>query len=429
MRQYRNVLVLIFAAVGIYVFYLANAMGRRKTQIRSLSPTFPPPWYNISTMGGGGGAHGGGGTHNRSEGGGEEKIPEKGNWRALLGAQEARILITGAAGFIGAHLSMRLRLNGRYVVGIDSMNNYYDVRLKVKRRDLAIKAGTIFIQGDVCNKTLLSELFHDHRFTHIVHLAAQAGVRYSKKHPIAYGEANVLCTITLLEQAKNASRMPIFLYASSSSVYGRSKNIPFKESQRTDRPISIYAATKLATEHVAYAYHELYKMRCTGLRFFTVYGPLGRPDMATWMWAKSIKEGKALTLYETSGKLLRDFTYIDDIIDGVVAAIEFSADWAIFNLGRGEPQNVPDLISALEKELNKSAIVNKKPLPPGDVPLTYADTSLARMLLGYNPRVSILEGVRKFVTWFKSYEPEPLPSGFRFTSVDPALNNTLGIVA
>jgi len=275
--------------------------------------------------------------------------------------------------------------------------------------------------------------------THIVHLAAQAGVRYSKINPVTYGEANVMCTIRLLEQAKMVKPVPpVILYASSSSVYGRNVSIPFKETAVTNKPISIYAATKLATEHVAHAYHSLYNMRITGLRFFTVYGPMGRPDMAAWMWAKNISNGDALTLYEVSGaaaggrggELLRDFTFIDDIVMGVVLAIEYSADYAIFNLGRGQPQNVSLLIRMLEAELGKKALILRNPLPAGDVAVTFADTSLARKCLGYEPKVSIKEGVRSFVKWFKQYSPPKLPRNLTYVNIDPDSHpGSLGIVA
>eukprot|EP00466_Bigelowiella_natans_P020720 jgi/Bigna1/89544/estExt_fgenesh1_pg.C_510082 len=286
-----------------------------------------------------------------------------------------------------------------------------------------------------------------------------AGVRYSKINPVTYGEANVMCTIRLLEQAKMVKPVPpVILYASSSSVYGRNVSIPFKETAVTNKPISIYAATKLATEHVAHAYHSLYNMRITGLRFFTVYGPMGRPDMAAWMWAKNISNGDALTLYEVSGAaaggrggecvlvdpfgLLRDFTFIDDIVMGVVLAIEYSADYAIFNLarysadyaifnlGRGQPQNVSLLIRMLEAELGKKALILRNPLPAGDVAVTFADTSLARKCLGYEPKVSIKEGVRSFVKWFKQYSPPKLPRNLTYVNIDPDSHpGSLGIVA
>uniref|UniRef100_A0A7S4DUT4 NAD-dependent epimerase/dehydratase domain-containing protein n=1 Tax=Lotharella globosa TaxID=91324 RepID=A0A7S4DUT4_9EUKA len=297
----------------------------------------------------------------------DNDVPKRGDWRVHFERQEASVLITGVAGFIGAHVAIRLRELGHDVIGIDNMNNYYDVRLKLARKSLVERAGANFITGDLCDVDLVRKLLNTSVITHVLHFAAQAGVRYSRQNPLAYGQANVMCTINLLEEARKLKKPPVVLYASSSSVYGKAKHIPFSESQPTHKPISLYAATKKATEHIAHAYHSLYHMRMTGLRFFTVYGPLGRPDMAAWMWAKNITEGQPLTLYRTHGALLRDFTYIDDIVDGVVRAMDYSADWAIFNLGRGEPQNVTELINSLEEQLEKTAIVKLKPLPPGTV--------------------------------------------------------------
>lgn len=332
--------------------------------------------------------------------------PDRGDWRKIFNRTSGSVLVTGAAGFIGAHASLTLRTLGFDVVGIDNMNDYYDVRLKGLRAKLIQKAGATMVVGDLCNRTLMRGVFRDNVFTHVLHLAAQAGVRYSIHNPYVYGTSNVMCTINLLETMVRSSTAPrpIFVYASSSSIYGNTAKSPFRESEKTDSPISTYAATKRATELLAHAYHSLYGVRSTGLRFFTVYGPLGRPDMAVWAWTANMTRNKPIKVYQPDdGILMRDFTYIDDIIDGVVAAMDYAADWAIFNLGRGEPQSVNELVVRLEKELGVGAKVISRPLPKGDVRVTYADTSYAGRVLGYRPNISIAEGVKRFVDWYKSY--------------------------
>ena len=301
------------------------------------------------------------------------------------------ILVTGAAGFVGHHVMMRLPT----AIGIDNFNDYYDVELKRKRASIS---GRVY-SYDVCDTTALDSILSKYNIKYVIHMAAQAGVRYSLKNPQSYVHNNVECFVQLLEALKNTD-IPL-IYASSSSVYGKNTKVPFKETDPVIQPASLYAATKRENELLAHVYHNLYKQKSIGLRFFTVYGPMGRPDMAYYSFTKNILEGKPIEVYNY-GKVSRDFTYIDDIVDGIVACMTVKFDYEILNLGRGQPYSVGQFISIIEKETGKKAIKKMMPMAKGDVLITYADTSKAKSLLGYNPKVSLEEGIQKFVEWFNS---------------------------
>jgi len=310
----------------------------------------------------------------------------------------SRVLVTGAAGFIGSHLSFRLTSLAAVVVGLDNFNDYYSTALKRARQDRLLAAGVTLVQGDQCDDQLLQRLFAEHNFTHVAALAAQAGVRYSIGHPQAYVRANVQCFVSLLETVRLYPHVPV-VYASSSSVYGTNTKVPFSEADSTDDPASLYAASKKMDEQVARVYHRLYGLRMTGLRFFTVYGPWGRPDMAYFSLAAKIAAGEPI---KVATGAQRDFTYVEDIVDGVSAALALGADEEVFNLGNHRVENVSRLVDVLEQELGIVANRTWMPLPAGDVPLTNANTSHARALLGYEPNTTIDVGLREFVRWFRS---------------------------
>ncbi|MBD3355055.1 NAD-dependent epimerase/dehydratase family protein [Candidatus Woesearchaeota archaeon] len=312
-----------------------------------------------------------------------------------------KILVTGTAGFIGFHLAKRLLERGEEVIGVDDLNDYYSVKLKKDRNEILQKNPNYkFHKIDVADYEKLKEVFSDD-IDCVVNLAAQAGVRYSLKNPHVYEKSNNKGFLNILELCKKFEIKNI-VYASSSSVYGESTEIPFKEDQKLDKPISLYAATKKSNELIAYTYHHLYNLNLIGLRFFTVYGEWGRPDMALYKFVKNIVKGKPIDVYN-NGDMKRDFTYISDIIDGVVAAIDNPMEYEVINLGRGEPQDLMYFIKCIEKALGKKAMKNMMGMQPGDVPLTYADTTKAEKLLDYNPKISIEEGVKRFVEWFKQY--------------------------
>ncbi|KNC75207.1 hypothetical protein SARC_12262 [Sphaeroforma arctica JP610] len=309
-----------------------------------------------------------------------------------------RLLVTGAAGFIGMSLSIALAADGHTVVGIDDFNDYYDVDLKRDRAYELYRRNIEVLQLDVCDRSGLQEIFKEHRFTHVVHLAAQAGVRYSIENPLAYVRANVQCFATLLEVVRHFPGIFV-TYASSSSVYGRNTKVPFDVSDRIDSPSSLYAATKKSNEDFARVYHHLYKIPMTGLRFFTVYGPWGRPDMAVYKFSAQIMENRSIDVYD-EGTLQRDFTYIDDIVDGIKAAINHGANFEIFNIGKGHPETVSDLIAGLENVLEKRANKNYLPMQPGDVKITYADIGHTRSQLGFAPKISLQEGLYRWAAWY-----------------------------
>ncbi|CAN1334260.1 UDP-glucuronate 4-epimerase 6 [Linum perenne] len=332
------------------------------------------------------------------------------------------ILVTGAAGFVGSHCSLALRKRGDGVLGLDNFNTYYDPSLKRSRQELLLKHEVFIVEGDLNDGPLLTKLFDVVPFSHILHLAAQAGVRYAMQNPQSYISSNIAGFINLLEVAKTANPQPAIVWASSSSVYGLNTNVPFSESHRTDRPASLYAATKKAGEEIAHTYNHIYGLSLTGLRFFTVYGPWGRPDMAYFFFTKDILNGKSINVYETQeGKqVARDFTYIDDVVKGCVGALDTAekstgsggkkrgaAQLRVYNLGNTSPVPVGQLVSILEALLSKKAKKHVVTMPRnGDVPFTHANVSLAYRDFGYKPTTDLASGLRKFVKWYVGYYGE-----------------------
>jgi len=319
-----------------------------------------------------------------------------------------RVLLTGVAGFIGYHVAEALLKRGDEVVGIDNLNDYYEVSLKEARLEkLKPHRNFSFQKADVADRDAMLALA-SRDFTHVAHLAAQAGVRYSLENPCAYVHSNVMGQTVMLEAARRMKGLKHFIYASSSSVYGGNKKIPFAVGDTVDRPLSPYAATKRAAELAAWTHARLYKMPCTGLRFFTVYGPWGRPDMAAYSFAKLISAGQPIKLFN-HGKQKRDFTYIDDIAEGVLASLDHipaekdGSPHALYNLGNSKAENLTDFVAALEAALGKRAITELVPAQPGDMLETYADIEASTRDLGFRPKTSITEGLGKFAAWYRSY--------------------------
>ena len=309
-----------------------------------------------------------------------------------------KILITGAAGFIGFHLARYLTMRGNFVIGIDNFNHSYDPTIKFDRA----KQLNIEIQNvDICDTEKLKKLIEEHQITHFINLAAQAGVRRSLTHPNDFIQSNLQGFGSVLEAIRSFPHVKL-VYASSSSVYGMNKKIPFAESDPTDHPANLYGATKKANEVMAFSYHQLYGICATGLRYFTVYGPWGRPDMAIYHFSKQITENKPIQIFN-EGKMVRDFTYIDDIILGTVAAIDLESKFEIFNLGNHKPVDLIHLIQLLEEQLNTSAIKEFLPMQKGEVTQTFADIEKSQKILHFNPKISIEEGIKKFIHWFKDY--------------------------
>jgi UDP-glucuronate 4-epimerase len=311
-------------------------------------------------------------------------------------------LVTGCAGFIGFHVSQKLLARGERVVGIDNLNEYYDVTLKHSRLALLRKNKRfLFKKIDISDAKAVKKLFSTHRFGKICHLAAQAGVRYSLTHPEAYIQANDVGFFNMID---NASRHKVsnFVYASSSSVYGNNKKVPFSVADPVDHPISLYAATKKANELIAHTYSHLHGLHTTGFRFFTVYGPYGRPDMALFIFTKAILAGRPISVYNR-GNMKRDFTYVDDIVAGVVAGLDRPAKYAVYNLGNHKTVRLLYFIECIEKCLGRKAKKKLLPMQPGDVPATWADIRLSRKKLGFDPKVGIEEGIRRFIGWYKAY--------------------------
>ena len=322
-----------------------------------------------------------------------------------------KIIVTGAAGFIGFHVCKALLDRGDYVVGADNLNDYYDPALKRARvAENSDRADFSFHELDVSDPQAVGQLFGVHQdATHVLHLAAQAGVRYSLVDPYAYVQANVTGQLAVLEASRRLSALEHFVYASSSSVYGRNEKLPFAIEDRADRPASIYAATKRAGELIAVCYSGLYDLPATGLRFFTVYGPWGRPDMAYYLFTKAIFEGKPIQVFN-KGRMKRDFTYIDDVVQGVLAALDRppaaeagAPGHRLYNLGNHQPEDLLRFIEVLETACGREAIKEFAEMQPGDVEATFADIGESRRDLGFEPRTGIEEGVPRFVEWYRSY--------------------------
>ena len=335
-----------------------------------------------------------------------------------------KILVTGAAGFIGSALAHRLLDRGDEVVGIDNLNDYYDVRLKVARLDrLRERPKFAFRTLDIAERGPMQELFSSGRFDAVVHLAAQAGVRYSIENPSAYVDANLVGFLHVLEGCRH-SKVGHLVFASSSSVYGANTRLPFSEHDNVDHPVSLYAASKKANELMAHSYAHLYGLPCTGLRFFTVYGPWGRPDMALFLFTAGILAGRPIRVFNR-GEMVRDFTYIDDIVEGIVRVVDHPAapsaawtgdrpdpatsyaPWRIFNIGNSQPVNLMRYIEVIEQCLGRKAVLELLPMQPGDVRATTADVSGLEQAVGFRPRTPVEEGVAKFVAWYKDYYGAP----------------------
>lgn len=331
-----------------------------------------------------------------------------------------KVLVTGAAGFIGSHTALRLAKDGVDVVGLDNLNSYYDVTLKKARLEqLKDFPGFRFAEIDLADITAMEELFREEHFTHVINLAAQAGVRYSIDHPHSYVASNVQGFLNILEGCRH-NRVEHLVYASSSSVYGLNTQMPFSVQHRTDHPISLYAATKKSNELMAHTYSHLYQIPATGLRFFTVYGPWGRPDMATFLFTRAILAGEPIKVFN-EGKMKRDFTYVDDVVEGVLRALKHvpttNPDWAgsesdpagssaphrIYNIGNNNPVELMRFIQAIESALGKKAICEMLPMQAGDVPVTAADVSALSSAVGFSPSTPIEEGIRHFCNWYREY--------------------------
>ncbi|MBA3845583.1 MAG: NAD-dependent epimerase [Planctomycetes bacterium] len=331
-----------------------------------------------------------------------------------------KFLVTGAAGFIGYHTCERLLARGDEVVGLDSVNDYYDPALKRARlARLAGKPGFSFVQLDIADRERIAALFAAQRFQRVVHLAAQAGVRYSITHPHAYVDANLVGFVNILEGCRHGG-VEHLAYASSSSVYGLNATMPFSVHDVVDHPVSLYAATKKANELMAHVYSHLYRLPTTGLRFFTVYGPWGRPDMALFLFTKAILTGEPIQLFN-HGKMRRDFTYVDDIVEGVVRVADrvaapdpawdpakpdtgsSSAPYRVYNIGNNNPVELTRFVAAIESALGKKAVVEHLPMQPGDVPATAANVDDLKRDVGFSPATKIEEGVARFVRWYHEY--------------------------
>lgn len=330
-----------------------------------------------------------------------------------------KFLVTGAAGFIGFHACKRLLQAGHEVVGLDNMNDYYDVNLKQARLDLLQSPLFSFHKIDLADREGIAQLFAHEKFNRVIHLAAQAGVRYSLENPFAYADSNLIGYLNILEGCRH-NHIEHLLYASSSSVYGLNRKMPFSTDDSVDHPVSLYAATKKANELMAHTYSHLYGIPTTGLRFFTVYGPWGRPDMALFKFTKAMLEGKSIDVYNY-GKMKRDFTYIDDIVEAIVrmqdiipqpnpewtvetgSPADSSAPYRVYNIGNSSPVELMDYITALEEALGMVAEKNMMPIQPGDVLETSADTKPLYDMVGFRPQTTVSQGVKNFVDWYKAY--------------------------
>ena len=328
-------------------------------------------------------------------------------------------LVTGAAGFIGFHVTQRLLSAGHQVVGLDNLNDYYDVNLKRARLNQITSPDFTFIEGDLADRAAIASLFAQHRFQRVIHLAAQAGVRYSIDNPHAYADANLIGHLNILEGCRH-HKIEHLLYASSSSVYGLNRKMPFSTDDSVDHPVSLYAATKKANELMSHTYSHLYGIPTTGLRFFTVYGPWGRPDMALFKFTRAIIAGESIDVYN-NGKMRRDFTYIDDITESIFRLQDVipqkdsswtvetgspatsSAPYRVYNIGNSQPVTLMAYIEALEKALGTEAQKNMLPMQPGDVLETSADTQALFDAIDFKPQTSVEEGVKRFVDWYRAF--------------------------
>lgn len=356
----------------------------------------------------------------------------KENAMSCVDLKGKRILVTGAAGFIGSNLVKRLYadVEGITVVGIDNMNDYYDVRLKEERlSELSANPSFVFIKGSIADKTQINEIFETYQPQVVVNLAAQAGVRYSITNPDAYVESNLIGFYNILEACRHSyddGHTPVehLVYASSSSVYGSNKKVPYSTEDKVDNPVSLYAATKKSNELMAHAYAKLYNIPSTGLRFFTVYGPCGRPDMAYFGFTDKLRRGDKIQIFNY-GNCKRDFTYVDDIVTGVEKVMQKAPDklmgedglpvppYALYNIGNNAPENLLDFVQILSEELVRAGVLPEDydfethkelvPMQPGDVPVTYADTSALEQDFGFKPNTSLREGLRKFAEWYKAF--------------------------
>ena len=321
-------------------------------------------------------------------------------------------LVTGAAGFIGFHTAKRLLERGDAVVGLDNLNDYYDVSLKEARLALLVHPNFRFVKLDLADRVGMASLFEAETFDAVIHLAAQPGVRYSLKNPHAYVDSNLVGFVNVLEGCRHA-KVPHLVYASSSSVYGANKEVPFSTDQRVDHPISLYAATKKANELMAHTYSHLFGLPTTGLRFFTVYGPWGRPDMSPMIFTKAIVEGTPIDVFN-HGRMLRDFTYVDDIVEGVLRvaaripdACETGARYKVYNIGNDRPVELGRYIEVIEAALGRKAVKRYLPLQPGDVLATHADVGELARDVGFRPSTPLEEGIAKFVAWYRDYYGVP----------------------
>jgi UDP-glucuronate 4-epimerase len=339
-----------------------------------------------------------------------------------------KILITGAAGFIGYHLSKRLIELGSHVFGVDNMNDYYDVKLKQDRLMMIEgKPKFTFIKADIADRKIIADLFANEKFDVVVNLAAQPGVRYSLQNPYSYIDSNIVGFTNILEGCRHNS-VKHLVFASSSSIYGTNVKTPFSVRDNVDHPVSLYAASKKANELMAHTYAHLYGLPCTGIRFFTVYGPWGRPDMAYFSFTKAIIAGKPIDVFNF-GDMKRDFTYIDDIVEGIARVIErvprpnpawdrthpdpgsSYAPYKLYNIGNSNPVQLMRFIEILEENLGKKAVKNLLPMQPGDVPITFADVDELMKDVGFKPSISIEEGIQKFVEWYMAYYGVDVPAG------------------
>jgi UDP-glucuronate 4-epimerase len=330
------------------------------------------------------------------------------------------ILVTGAAGFIGYHVATALLKEGRVVIGVDNLTPYYDPKLKEARlAELAKHNGFSFIKLDLADRQATADLFAQYKFPHVVHLAAQAGVRYSLIDPHAYVDSNLIGFVNVLEGCRH-NGCGHLLYASSSSVYGSNTHMPFSVHDNVDHPLSLYGASKKANELMAHSYSHLFKLPTTGLRFFTVYGPWGRPDMAMWIFASAILAGKPIKLFN-HGKMQRDFTYVDDVVESIVRLVSHapagkpqwsgdrpdpgssSAPWRVYNIGNNNPVELLDVVDLLEKSIGKKAIRELEAMQPGDVPATYADVDALMKEVDFKPATPIAEGIARFIDWYRAY--------------------------